>query len=324
MKIVIIIRWCIFILKFLKDISLYNIRYLIICFFSGTRILIAGGEDESRNNIDTSYILEVFFNDNTINKVGYKILPNVPHSFQNATFGSYQGRSVIISGVGSNGQCIEFDQEEYQVIPSLNVNRYYAASTFIQNKVVVAGGSDDIYNSLDSIEILDWDESNHGSQWIQSPSNLPIEVEYHALVTFNNKLVLIGGWDSNALDTIWEGSFDGLNNEISWVKMGLRLQKKRFRHFSFVISNRIITFGGYNVDDDFVEIIENNTLKQGPKVPFKLSTFYDRAVLDRKNRIIIISKDHGLIVYDHQNGTFTNYDNFKLREERYNYAAILQ
>ena len=73
-----------------------------------------------------------------------------------------------------------------------------------------------------------------------------------------------------------------------------------------------------------MEIIENKELKKGPKVPFKLSTWSDQAVLDRKNRIIIISKAHGLIIYDHQSGTFTNYDNFKIREERQFYAAILQ
>ena len=73
-----------------------------------------------------------------------------------------------------------------------------------------------------------------------------------------------------------------------------------------------------------MEIIEYNKLKQGPKVPFQLSTYYDKAVLDRKNRIIITSKDHGLIVYDHQAGTFRNYDDFKLKEERVGYAAILQ
>ena len=283
--------------------------------------MIAGGCDKSNKFIDTSYILEVFINDNKINKVGYKILPNVPHSFRRATFGSYMGRTLIMGGKNSNGQCIEFDQEEYQVIPSLNVNRENAASTFIQNKVVVAGG----VGGKDSIEILDWDESNHGSQWIQSPSRLPIKVSMHTLVTFNDKLFMIGGSDGfNTLDSIWEGSFGKPNNEITWVKMGLRLQKKRVRHFSFVISNQIITFGGGNVDDDFVEIIENNTLKQGPKVPFKLNTWNDQAILDRKNRIIITSKDYGLIVYDHQAGTFTPYNNFKLKEERVGYAAILQ
>ena len=293
--------------------------------------MIAG--DGSFNNINTSYILEVFFKDNSITKVQYKILPNIPLSLYQATFGSFRGRSLLMGGHRSN-KCLEFYQEEYQAIPSLNVNRINAASTFIQNKVVVAGGYYDDDNDtgfLDSIEILDLDESNHGSQWIKSPSNLPIRVSSHTLVTFNNKIFLIGGSDDskwldsyNELDTIWEGSFHKLSNKITWVEMGLRLQKKRYNHFSFVISNQIITFGGFNVDDDFVEIIENSTLKQGPKVPFKLNTWYDQAVLDRKNRIIITSKHHGLVIYDHHEGTFTPYNNFKLREERQQYAVILQ
>ena len=257
--------------------------------------MIAGGLDEFNINIDTSYILEVYFDGTTVSKIEYKDVPNVPHSFYDATFGSYQGRSVIISGDGSNGQCIEFDQEEYQVIPSLNVNRFCAASTFIQNNVVVAGGFkggrfldsrlDSILDgnkSLDSIEILDWDESNHGSQWNISPLKMPIKVRDHTLFTFNDKLLMIGGLDDsyNELDTIWEGSFDKLSNNISWVEMGLRLQKKRYGHFSFVISNKIITFGGFRLDgEDFVEIIENNTLKQGPKIPFELNTLYDQGKL---------------------------------------------
>ena len=279
--------------------------------------MIAGGTEKFGKPIDTSYILEVFFNDNTITKIEYKDVPNVPHSFSLATFGSFRGRSLIIAGVGSN-RCVEFDQDEYQVIPSLNVTRDRAASTFIQNKIVVAGGY--YYNTwLDSIEILDWD---HGSQWIVSPSRLPIHVRGHTLVTLNDKLFMIGGFGNE--DTIWEGSFDKVSNQISWVQKRLRLQKERCLHFSFVISNQIIILGGYHVDEDFVEIIENSKLKQGPKVPFKLSTYDDQAVLDRKNRIIITSKDHGLIVYDHQEETFTNYDNFKLRENRDTYAAILQ
>ena len=231
-----------------------------------------------------------------------------------------------------SNKCVEFDQEEYQVIPSLNENRGCAASTFIQNKIIVAGGLDDSRNKLNTIEILDWDESHHGSQWIQSPSKLPIKVNQHTLVTFKNKLFMIGGDDglgasysaSNSLDTIWEGSFDKLSNEINWVKMGLRLQKKRSMHFSFVISNQIIIFGGKVDGEDVVEILEGNELKQGHKVPFRLSTIIDQAVLDRTNRIIITSRGYGLIVYDHQAGTFTNYSNFKLREERTQYAAILQ
>ena len=128
---------------------------MIICFFSGSRILIAGGLDTSYENTNTSYILEVNFDDTTITNIHYKDLPNIPRSVPSAAFGRFLGRSLIIGGVNSNGQCIEFDQEEYQVIPSLNVNRYDAASTFIQNKIVVAGGLKSGSGNLDTIEIHD-------------------------------------------------------------------------------------------------------------------------------------------------------------------------
>ena len=224
----------------------------------------------------------------------------------------------------SNGQCLEFDQEKYKVIPPLNINRWEAASTFIHNKIVISGGYDG-RNITDFIEVLDWDEFNHGSRWILSPSKLPIKVRAHTLVTFNNKLYVIGGEYEGFVysDKIWEGTFDSQTNKISWIEMALRLQKTRYGHFSFVISSQIIIFGGCE-DEDVVEIIEGNELKLGPKIPFELDAFNDHAVLDRKNRIIITSNDHGLIVYDHQNRTFEHFSNFKVRETRNYSAAILQ
>ena len=284
--------------------------------------------------------MNVTFEDatNRITDVKYQNLPDYPKPFSNATFGSFKGRSLIMGGDYGSNACFEFDRDEWQAIPYINVNRFWAASTFIQYKIVVAGGYGTLAHS-DNIEILDWDESNHGTQWIQSPSRLPIEVHSHTLVTLNNKLYLIGGRDSynkfsrvwrqfvgiyGNMDKIWEGTFNKEDNKISWVEMELRLQKKRSRHFSIVISNQIIIFGGYVEGEDVVEILIENKLKQGPKVPFKLSTEYDQAVLDRKNRIIITSRHYGLIVYDHKEGAFQSFPNFKLREERKGYAAILQ
>ena len=296
--------------------------------FSGTKILIAGGRPREIEDSISSYILEVYFNKTSITKIEYKDLPNVPHSFIEAAFGSFKGRTLIMgNGNGYNGKkCFELDQEKYQIIPSLNDNRWSAASTFIRNKVIVAGGCNGAPNHvIDNIEILDWDESNHGSQWIESPFRLPIAVAGHTMVTLDNKLYLIGGWDgSNMLDTIWIGTLDSKDYEINWVQMELRLQKKRHAHFSFVISNQIIIFGGLDIEDDVVEIIEGDELKQGPTVPFTLYSWDDQAVLDRKNRIIITSAGYGLIIYEHQEGTFTPYNNLKIREERTRYAAILQ
>ena len=98
--------------------------------------MIAGRGDGDYYYIDTAYLIYVCFNDTTsISKIIYKQLPNVPHSFLYAAFGSFRGRSLIMGGYETNGRCFEFDQEEYQVIPSLNVNRSGAASTFILSKV---------------------------------------------------------------------------------------------------------------------------------------------------------------------------------------------
>ena len=128
---------------------------------------------------------------------------------------------------------------------------------------------------------------------------------------------------------IWEGIFDSQTNKISWVEMGFRLKYKRYNHFSFVISNEIITFGGNfafcDSENDRVEIIQGNKLRQGPKVPFEIDAKYDQAILDRKNRIIIISKYNGFIIYDHKKRTFKRQANSKLRKAREDpLVAILQ
>ena len=293
--------------------------------------------DASEKNIDTAYILVVNFDHASISSIRYKRLPSVPHSFAHAAFGNFRGRMLLMGGHDSKGHCFEFDQEEFQGyskkgIPSLNINRWGAASTFIHDKVMITGGySESRLNfiggfsngRLDSIEILDWDDYTQGSQWILSESKLPIKVCSHTLIPFEHKLYLIGGNTLTNFDTIWEGLFNSKTSTVNWVEK-YRLQRKRQRHFSFVILNQLIIFGGYNVEDDVVEIIEGNELKQGPKVPFKLDTDDAQAVLDRQNRVIITSKYYGLIIYDHRAGSFQNFPSFRLREERDYYAAILQ
>ena len=165
----------------------------------------------------TTYTLEVNFDDTSITKIEYKYVPNVPNYIYRAAFGNFRGRSLIIGGDVDN-KCFHFDQEKYQVTPSLNGRRKDAASTFIQNKVILAGGHDG-KKIADSIEILDWDESNHGSQWIRSPSRLPIKVQNHTMATCNHKLYVIGGQSVKSrckqLHTIWEGTFSSQKNEIS-------------------------------------------------------------------------------------------------------------
>ena len=328
-----------------------------------------------------SEIMKITFEEQTnrITSVECSVMPDYdwlevghygdPRGFLNASFGNFNGRSLAMGGVGRFGRCFEFSQEPaleddpYQTfknhfifsktklrveeLPCLNKNRCGAASIFSQHKILILGGfDDDTGHKLDSIEILDLGQYNHGYEWIKSPSRLPINVSMHTVLTCDKKLYLIGGdyegkvydlssshvYDYDGVsDKVWEGIFDLETSKVTWVKI-LKLQKKRSRHFSFVISHQIIIFGGCNGDDDeeedFVEIIEGSKLKQGPQVPFKLSTINDRVVLDRTNRFIIISKEYGLIVYDYENGTFNNYQKEFYSEyydsELMNYVAFLQ
>ena len=300
-------------------------------------ILIAGGIMDGQRT-SSSYTMKIRFQDHThfeIRNVKYELAPEYLNSFRGAAFGNFQGMSVIMGGIGSVGQCnaICQGQNNTHVITPLNVNRYMAAATLIDNKLVIAGGRSDEYDILDSIEILDLDELRYyqESKWLLSDYlELPTKVLGHTLVMRNNKninnykLYVIGGLyeSSGSSDKVWEGNTDCKVSRIIWKEMEFRLQRRRHSHFSFVISNKIIIFGG--CDDDVMEIIEDGRLIQGSRIPFKLDTECDQAVLYQNHCIIITSRDYGLIIYNHIKGTMKGYPNYKLKEDRQHYAAILQ
>ena len=300
---------------------------------AGTNILIAGGFVPGAE-LSSTYLMKIDFEneENKIKDVRFRMLPDYPTPFYFACFGNYCYRSLIMGGFKSNGQCFEFHQDKYFSMPSLKSCRSGAASTSIYDKLLVTGGYGD-YEILqkmkyfDSIEILDLIETNTPPTWIEYPSALPYKVWGHSLVTLNEKLFLIGGdlEDTGRCDLIWQGCVDTKTNTIEWNEMGIHLKNKRSCHFSFVISDSIIVFGGSDVDDDVVEIIQGDIIKSGPPSPSGLSSFKDQAVLDRSGRIIITSNTYDcFILYDYQNETFTHYPNAKPLDNRNFYVALVQ
>ena len=125
---------------------------------------------------------------------------------------------------------------KFKNIINNRLRRFYLNTTYYNNKISKIGSKELVYKPNPSI--------------------------INCIIKFKNKRNNINDF---LLDTIWEGSFNNSNIQITWVEMGLRLQKKRSYHFSFVISNQIITFGGYNVEDDFLEIIEKFLQSSSPK-----------------------------------------------------------
>ena len=81
--------------------------------------------------------------------------------------------------------------------------------------------------------------------------------------------------------------------------------------------------GGFNIKDDRIEIWDGREWKLGPQFSFKVSTANAQAVVDRKNRIILTTNNYGIIVYDPTQGVIKHYPQFKLRERRERFSALL-
>ena len=67
--------------------------------------------------------------------------------------------------------------------------RFFAASVVIGTQTIVLGGG------TDSIETLDVDQ--RPLQWIRSKAVLPFSVFGHSCVAYEEKLILIGGYNSS-------------------------------------------------------------------------------------------------------------------------------
>ena len=106
----------------------------------------------------------------------------------------------------------------------------------------------------------------------------------------------------------------------------------RSGHFLFSFQNKVIVFGGnYYLRDneqDQVEYLIDGSWKLGPQVPFNFNPYGSggdaQSVLDRQGRIIMISNKHGLIIFDIKKEAFKHYPNYRLRESRTKFTALLQ
>merc|ERR1739848_934612 len=102
----------------------------------------------------------------------------------------------------------------------------------------------------------------------------------------------------------------------------------RCDHFFFSFQNKVIVFGGNcslrDNEQDRLEYLVDVKWELGARAPFDFDTRDAQSVLDRQGRIIIISNKHGLITYNIQNETFKHYPDYKLREPRRCFTALLQ
>ena len=102
------------------------------------------------------------------------------------------------------------------------------------------------------------------------------------------------------------------------------MRNERRWHFSLSVDEKIYVFGGFIVERNVIEIFDGREWSIGPTFPFFVLSYEAQAVVDRKQRIIIITSYHGIIVYDPIQGVIKDYPDLQLRETRKYFSALLQ
>ena len=324
-------------------------------------ILIAGGEETLREwtpekprsllspeFMRSAYILQVQITSNQICKVRYFEIDEMPEENIRAFYQNCQGRIIIGSGrndnVGYVRSVFELDSIGWKSLAPLNIPRVDAASTYINNTLIVSGGVDKYADLLSSLEILEISSDTQSTQWEICQTFLPNEICGHTLTGFKGEIYLIGGLSSGCDEDdysgkhVWKGMlmpkkgplqpkyfnrFPFSKQSISFKRIA-SMQQNRDMHFSIVVNDQIHVFGGESEGkNSFVEIFDGETWSIGPDFPLLLSHDNANAVLTRQNVIIITTIDNGIGIYDPIQGTVNFYEHFKVKDGRSKYAAML-
>ena len=259
------------------------------------------------------------------------------------------GRVVVGGGKEDSTDVFELIRGgKWKTLPSRNISRTNTASCYINHHLFVTGGCityTDLHREKqgyisDHIEILEISNNHTGDHWTTCSSKLPFEVSDHTINSFNNQLLMIGGtWGSSRYDNysgphsneVWLGEVEHKVNylknlvetSIVWKKLN-SMNEARKKHFSIVVDRKVYVFGGEMGDkaNYNVEIFDGENWEIGPKCPFHLNSYNAQAGLDDKKRIIIVSENHGIIVYNTQTGNMNANAEFRMKDDRNLYASL--
>jgi hypothetical protein len=177
--------------------------------------------------------------------------------------------------------------------------RYGAAAAQLQDgKLLVTGGWDENWDTLNTSEILTEDG------WESNIPLLPVTISYHCMVTINSTTVMVIGGIQNGQTTgdIFYFTFGtdtwtpgpALNNKRTRHKCGKIRRNKESHEMS------IIAAGGFYSESQLssVEILDegSNEWKTGPELPSEIEQ--SQMVEDQNEGVILIggySSSHGLL-----------------------------
>jgi hypothetical protein len=250
-----------------------------------SKLLICGGYDPST---DTCEVINLASSASTCQNP-----PNFPAKVYLAIgVLGFKGNPILCGGyqndVRSN-KCYSFENNKWISSASMNSVRVEAAAAQLKDgKILVTGGYDASFSSLNSAEIL----TEEG--WESNIPSLPVTIKAHCMVALNSTTVMVIGGARNSQYS--RKTFYFTLGEDSWTE-GPELKNKRRDHSCGKIRRNkesqemsIIVAGGQDGYSYFssVEILDegSNDWQTGPELPFGI--YGSQMVEDQNGGVILI------------------------------------
>ena len=184
---------------------------------------------------------------------------------------------IVVGGTRNDSvEMFNWRQKTWSPLQSMPKKRYGATSFVYNNQVVIAGGSCASAEYLDKMIRMNVDlHPDLSTHWSDCPIKLPATLVHHSSVLYNDKLMVTGGYDGNAIsDKIHEVQVVPPYT----VKTLSRMPEPRQQHCTEVFDDRLLILGGKttgysrnNLSSVVLYDIKNNVCKQLKPLPYEVS-----------------------------------------------------
>ena len=183
---------------------------------------------------------------------------------------------IVAGGIGKDSvEMFNWREGTWSPLQSMPKMRRGATSFVYNNQVVIAGGCCVGSSYVDDMIKMNVDpHPDLSTHWSECPVKLPTKMAYHSSVLYNNKLMVTGGDDGNAIsDKIHEVQVAPPHT----VKTLSRMPEPRQRHCTEIFGDSLLILGGTtgscrnNLSSVILYDIKNNVCKQLTALPYEVS-----------------------------------------------------
>ena len=183
---------------------------------------------------------------------------------------------IVAGGYNDSVEMFNWRQKTWSPLQSMSKKRNGATSFVYNNQVVIAGGHCGGSGYVDDMIRMNVDpQPDLSIHWSEFSVKLPAKLAYHSSVLYDDKLMVIGGRDGNAIsDKIHEVHVVPPYT----VKSLSRMPEPREDHCMEIFDDNLLIFGGRksvffrdNLSSVVLYDIKNNVCKQLAPLPYEVS-----------------------------------------------------